>query len=155
MLRNSAKLISVRISTTYQDALKPEADSRPRWQFLNGRARDQSFLVTVGDVTVVLPAGVFSNRLHQPWERGALGGIDIGAALLAQPLGCRPRTPSLDGGCMLGGQFPREGKDEANAPAWSAVVRGGRSARDDSLDFGGRVGARAAQRLPRAAGEDC
>jgi len=62
-------------------------------------------------------------------SRGAWSawGIDLGAATLRAPgLGRHPRTPSLDGGCMLGGQFPREDKDEAHAPAWSAVVRGGR-----------------------------
>jgi hypothetical protein len=74
----------------------------------------------------VLPAEVFSNRLRQAEERGAVGEIAIGAALPAQALGRRPRTPSLDGGCMLGGQFPRGEKDEAHAPTWSAVVRGGR-----------------------------
>ena len=155
MLRNSAKLISGRISTTYQDALQPEAGSRPRRRFLSGRARGQSFLVAVGHVTVVLPEEVFSEGLRQAGERGAIGEIDIGAALPASGLGRRPRTPFLDGGGMLGGRFPREDKDEANAPTWSAMVRGGRSARDDSLGFGGRLGARAARRFPRAAGEDC
>ena len=80
MLRNSAKLISVSISTTYQDALQPDADSRPRWQFLNGRAIGQSFVVAVGDVTVVLPAEVFSERLRQAGERGAIGEFDVGGA---------------------------------------------------------------------------
>ena len=125
-MRNSAKLISGRISTTYQDALQPESDSRPRRRVLYGRARGQSFLVAVGDVTVVLPEEVFSGGFHQAGERGAIGEFDIGGAALRAPgFGRRPRTPSLDGGGMLGGQIQRGDKDEANAPTWSAVVRGG------------------------------
>ena len=63
----------------------------------------------------------------KPGSAERWGNFDIGAATLpAQALGHRPRTSSLDGGGMLGGQFPRGDKDEANAPAWSAVVCGGR-----------------------------
>ena len=80
MLRNSAKLISASISTTYQDALQPEADSRPRWHFWNGRVIGQPFLVTVGDVTCVLPSEAVSDGLHQAGEREAIWGIAIGAA---------------------------------------------------------------------------
>ena len=75
----------------------------------------------------MLPAEVVSEGLHQAGERGAIREFDIGAAVLPAPgIGRRPRTSSLDGGCMLGGQFPREEKDEAHAPTRSAVVRGGR-----------------------------
>ena len=126
MFKNLAKLISIRISTTYQDAPQHKTDSRACWRFLDGQAIGQSFLVAVGDVTVVLPREAVWDGLHQAWERGAVGEFDIGAALPAQGLGCRRRTPSLDGGCMPGGQFPGGEKDEAHAPAWSAVVRGGR-----------------------------
>jgi len=70
----------------------------------------QSFLVAVGDVTVVLPREAVWDGLHQAWERGAIGEIDVGAALPAQALGRRPSTSSLDGGCMPGGQFPGGGR---------------------------------------------